>query len=81
VKLFEKTLGASPDDPTKAWSLYYLGRLAQAAANQEHEARLDQQAQTDLDRAVKMFKEAIAVPGASDQVRSEARSALDKLPK
>ncbi len=81
VKLFEKTLGASPDDPTKAWSLYYLGRLAQAAANQEHEARLDQQAQADLDRAVKMFQSAIAVPGASDQARSAARTELDKLPK
>lgn len=81
VKLFEKTLGASPDDPTKAWSLVYLGRLAQAAAGQEHEARLDEQATADLERAVKMFKEALAVPGASDQARSAARTELDKLPK
>ncbi len=28
VKLFEKTLGASPDDPTRAWSWIYLARLS-----------------------------------------------------
>jgi tetratricopeptide (TPR) repeat protein len=81
VRLFEKTLAASPDDPTKAWSFVYLGRLAMAAASQEHEARLDQQAQQDLDRAAKMFKEAIAVPGVSDQARTAAKTELDKLPK
>jgi tetratricopeptide (TPR) repeat protein len=81
VKLFEKTLAASPDDPTKAWSFVYLGRLAMAAANQEHEARLDQQADADLERARKMFQEAVAVPGASDAARSAAQTELAKIPK
>jgi len=67
VKLFEKTLGASPDDPTKAWSLYYLGRLSSAVG--------------DSERAIKFFKDALAVPGASDMARKNAQTELAKLPK
>ena len=33
IKLFEKTLGASPDGQTKAWTLVYLARLAKAAGD------------------------------------------------
>jgi tetratricopeptide (TPR) repeat protein len=67
VKLFEKTLGASPDDPTKAWSLYYLGRLSSAVG--------------DSARAAKFFQDALAVPGASDMARKNAQTELAKLPK
>lgn len=67
VKLFEKAIGSSPDDPTKAWSLYYLGRLSSASGDNE--------------RAAKFFKDALTVPGASDQARKNARTELDKLPK
>ena len=52
VKLFEKTLGASPDAFTKAWSYVYLARLSRAA--------------NDPARAAKYYQEALAVPGASD---------------
>jgi tetratricopeptide (TPR) repeat protein len=67
VKLFEKTIGASPDDPTKAWSLYYLGRLSSAVG--------------DSARAAKFFQDALAVPGASDMARKNAQTELAKLPK
>jgi tetratricopeptide (TPR) repeat protein len=59
VKLFEKTLGASPDAFTKAWSLVYLARLSQASG--------------DPARAAKLYQEALAVPGASDRALEAAR--------
>ena len=59
VKLFEKTLGASPDAFTKAWSLVYLARLATAA----HEP----------DKAAKFYSDALAVPGASERAIEAAR--------
>jgi predicted Zn-dependent protease len=59
VKLFEKTLGASPDAFTKAWSLVYLARLSKASG--------------DPARAASLYKEALAVPGASERALEAAR--------
>jgi tetratricopeptide (TPR) repeat protein len=59
VKLFEKTLGASPDGFTKGWSLVYLARLAVAAG--------------EPDKAAKFYQDAMAVPGASERAVEAAR--------
>jgi tetratricopeptide (TPR) repeat protein len=67
VKLFEKTIGASPDDPTKAWSLVYLARLSMAAK--------------DPARAAKFYQEALAVEGASEKAREAAQTESQKIPK
>src|SRR5581483_738251 len=50
-KLFEKTLAASPDAQTKAWSYVYLARLSKAGG--------------DADNAAKYYKEALSVADAS----------------
>ena len=60
IRLFEKTLGASPDGPTKAWTLVYLGRLARAAG--------------DPERAVKFYQEALSVQGASEMALKAAQT-------
>ena len=67
VKLFEKTLGASPDDETKAWTLVYLARLSMAAS--------------DPARAAKFYHDALDVPGASKAAREAAQTELQKIPK
>jgi len=67
VKLFEKTLGASPDDPTKAWSLVYLARLSIAAG--------------DPEKAGKFYKEALEVRGASETARKAAQTESQKIQK
>jgi tetratricopeptide (TPR) repeat protein len=67
VKLFEKTLGASPDAFTKAWSLVYLARLAMAA----HEP----------DKAAKFYQDAIALPGASERAVEAARKESQNIHK
>jgi len=67
VKLFEKTLGASPDDQTKAWTLVYLARLSMAA--------------NDPERAAKFYQEALGVQGASDAARKAAQTESQKIPK
>lgn len=67
VKLFEKTLGASPDDQTKAWTLVYLARLSMAA--------------TDPERAAKFYQEALGVPGASETAHKAAQTELQKISK
>jgi hypothetical protein len=67
VKLFEKTLGASPDDPTKAWTLVYLARLAIAA--------------TDPERAARFYQEALAVKGASEAAHKAAETESRNIPK
>jgi tetratricopeptide (TPR) repeat protein len=67
VKLFEKTLGASPDDQTKAWSLVYLARLSTAAG--------------DPARAAKFYHDALDVPGASKAAHDAAQTDLQKIPK
>jgi tetratricopeptide (TPR) repeat protein len=66
VKLFEKTLGASPDAFTKAWSLVYLARLSKAAG--------------DPARAAKLYQEALAVPGASERAIEAARKESQNSP-
>jgi tetratricopeptide (TPR) repeat protein len=67
VKLFEKTLGASPDPFTKAWSYVYLARLSKAA--------------NDPGRAAKYYQEALAVPGASDRALEAARKESQNIPR
>jgi len=67
VKLFEKTLGASPDDPTKAWTLVYLARLSMAAS--------------DPEKAAKFYQEALGVQGASEPARKAAQTESQKIPK
>jgi len=67
VKLFEKTLGASPDDETKAWALVYLARLSMAAS--------------DPPRAAKFYHDALDVPGASKKAREAAQTESQKIPK
>lgn len=67
IKLFEKTLGASPDGQTKAWTLVYLARLAKAGGDNE--------------RALKFYQDAIAVEGASEQALKAARNEATKIPK
>lgn len=67
VKLFEKTLGGSPDGQTRAWTLVYLARLARAAA--------------DSDRAAKFYQEALGVQGASDQALKAAQTELKNIQK
>ena len=67
VKLFEKTLGASPDDQTKAWTLVYLARLSMAAS--------------DPARAAKFYHDALDVPGASKAAREAAQTESQKIPK
>jgi TolA-binding protein len=65
VKLFQKTIESSPDGFTKAWSLFYLGRLAVAAGESE--------------KAAQFYRDAIAVPGASDMAVDAARKESQKL--
>jgi len=60
VKLFQKTLDASPDDQTKAWSYVYMARLARAAGEPAD--------------AAKYYQEALAVSGASDRAREAAQN-------
>ncbi|MDE3198826.1 MAG: tetratricopeptide repeat protein [Acidobacteriota bacterium] len=65
VKLFEKTLASSPDAFTKGWALVYLARLAGAGGEQ--------------DKAAQFFKDAIAVPGASEKALEAARKGLQDI--
>jgi len=67
VKLFEKTLGASPDAFTKGWTLVYLARLARAGG--------------DPEKAAQFYKDAIAVPGASDKAVEAARKESQNISK
>ncbi|MDQ6676545.1 MAG: tetratricopeptide repeat protein [Acidobacteriota bacterium] len=61
-RLFEKTLELTPDDPTHAWSLVYLGRLSDL--NGDHKA------------AALRYEQALAVKGASDQALAAAKKGL-----
>jgi tetratricopeptide (TPR) repeat protein len=66
VKLFEKTLGASPDAFTKAWTYVYLARLSNASG--------------DTARAAKLYQEALLVPGASERALEAARKESQNIP-
>jgi len=61
-RLFRKVLELEPDAPTKAWSLLYLGRLADS--QQRH------------DEAVEHYKAALAVEGAPETVRKNAEQGV-----
>jgi len=65
VKLFEKTLGGSPDGFTRGWSYVYLARLAKAS--------------NDPDRAAKFYQEALAVKGASERTLDAASKELQSI--
>jgi len=59
---FERTLELNPEPFERAWTLVYLGRLARAAR--------------DPELAIRHYKAALAVEGASDAARKAAQSEL-----
>ena len=61
-RLFHKVLELEPDASTKAWSLLYLGRLADS--QQRH------------DEAVEHYKAALAVEGVPETVRKNAEQGI-----
>ncbi len=65
--LFRKTLDLDPEPQDKAWTLYYLGRLAIASG--------------DRGRGVQFIQQALDVPGASDMARKKASEALQQFSK
>jgi tetratricopeptide (TPR) repeat protein len=62
--LFQKALELEPDGFTHSWSLIYLGRLADAAEERE--------------TAMKHYRAALAVPGATEAAKSAAQKGLEK---
>ena len=66
-RLFKKTLEMSPDAQVKAWSLVYLGKLADISG--------------DRGQARKNFEEALNVEGISKRAREEAEKALKQITK
>jgi tetratricopeptide (TPR) repeat protein len=66
-QLFQKTLDLGPEPQDKAWTLYYLGRLAVAAG--------------DRGRGIQLIQDSLAVPGASEKARQTASDALQKISK
>ena len=63
-KLFQKTLESSPDAQTRAWSLVYLGRLADLAGEREQAAR--------------HYRAALEVNGGSRRARQAAEQGLEE---
>jgi tetratricopeptide (TPR) repeat protein len=63
-KLFLKTLESSPDPQTKAWSLVYLGRLADLAGERE--------------QAAAHYRSALEINGASAGARKAAEQGLQE---
>jgi tetratricopeptide (TPR) repeat protein len=63
-RLFQKALGSSPDAQVRAWVEVYLGRLSDAAG--------------ERDEAVKHYKEALAVEGASAAALDAARKGMQQ---
>jgi tetratricopeptide (TPR) repeat protein len=61
-RLFRKVLELDPDASTKAWSLLYLGRLADS--------------QKERDEAQEFYKQALGVPGLPETVREAAEKGL-----
>jgi tetratricopeptide (TPR) repeat protein len=61
-RLFRKVLELDPDASTKAWSLLYLGRLADS--------------QKERDEAQEFYKRALGVPALPDTVREAAEKGL-----
>jgi hypothetical protein len=63
--LFRKTLELGPPPQEKAWSMYYLGRLAWIAG--------------EAKEAAGMYRAAIAVPGASEKAKEAAANGLREI--
>jgi tetratricopeptide (TPR) repeat protein len=61
-RLFRKVLELEPDPETKAWSLLYLGKLADS--------------QGDHTEAQSFYQQALAVPGVPDKVKEDAEKGL-----
>ncbi len=64
VQLFEKTLESSPDGYVRAWSLVFLGRLADASGQRE--------------KATQHYRAALAVPDASETAKKAAEQGLQQ---
>ncbi len=63
-RLFLKTLECSPEPQEKAWTHVYLGRLADAAGERE--------------QAVRHYRDALAVEGASEGARRAAEQGVEQ---
>jgi tetratricopeptide (TPR) repeat protein len=63
-RLFEKTLQCNPEPQAKAWTLVYLGRLADAAGEREE--------------ATKRYRQALEVDGASPAAREAAQQGVQR---
>ncbi|MFN7996052.1 MAG: tetratricopeptide repeat protein [Bryobacteraceae bacterium] len=63
-QLFQKTLDSQPEPQIRAWALVYLGRLSDAAG--------------DRDQAVRHYREALTVEGASPAARQAAEQGAQK---
>lgn len=63
-RLFRKVLELEPDDVTKAWSLLYLGRLADSQGEREE--------------AQDHYRAALAVAGAPDTVKQAAQKGVQE---
>jgi len=63
-RLFQKTLDSAPDDQVRAWSLVYLGRLADAEGDRE--------------QAVKHFRSALEVKDASAAAHQAAEQGVQQ---
>ena len=66
-RLFQKTLELEPEAPVKAWALVYLGKLSQAAGEQE--------------QALKYFQDALKVEGASKTALAQAQTGVQQSSK
>jgi len=66
-ELFQKTLDLDPEPQDKAWTLYYLGRLAAASG--------------DSGRGIQLIQQALAVEGISDKAKKAASDALQQISK
>lgn len=64
-ELLQKTLESGPDDFTRGWSDYYLGRLARA--------------RSDLAEAEKYYRDALAVKEVSEKVKQLAGGELEQV--
>ncbi len=61
-RLFQKTIESSPEPQVKAWTHVYLGRLADAAGDRE--------------QAVRHYRDALAVEGATEEARRAAEQGV-----
>jgi tetratricopeptide (TPR) repeat protein len=63
-RLFQKTMETSPDEPTRAWALVYLGRLSDLSG--------------DHKKATVHYQQALAVKGASAQAQAAAEKGIEE---